>query len=531
MQMLLITEDTAVAKKIGDTVLRAFSRQEIQLHTVQDAAEAAALLEQGVYELIVVDIELPQAIETMEEMRPLTRGSMLYALLDGFGSLKRMQSMLRVSLDGYFIKHAEVAHIQETLRQIRTRNQRQIEQQEVQKGFHRQLEREKPQLFENFIRDLLSGVTEDPMLLENTGTYMKEFISPQDHFCVVAVRPVEPSSQMESHFADMIRLRDDVKRWLPSVNKLCLMYHKYVVLLLSISAWQDIPNAQFLLEYGLRSHITAYERQWGARISVGTSMECTGLAALHTACLQAKAAAKWGIRHQEMLPLVLFNDYVSNSGVSFLIDHRMIDELLEAQAGNDGRSVRAIMQRHLAHISLSGTRDQESMHRLRMDATAMLMLAASSLSVPLDIQHINTLLNHSDFSTTTELVDWFVERMETIAEHRKNTTVRKEKMLVEHAKALIAREPGRHFTTQEMAASLGIGVNYFGTMFKRCEGITFLEYMTNQTLLRAVTLLSDPQLRLNEVCLKVGFKDANYFSRVFRKYYGCTPSQFRNRMK
>ena len=55
--------------------------------------------------------------------------------------------------------------------------------------------------------------------------------------------------------------------------------------------------------------------------------------------------------------------------------------------------------------------------------------------------------------------------------------------------------------------------------------------MTNQTLLRAVTLLSDPQLRLNEVCLKVGFKDANYFSRVFRKYYGCTPSQFRNRMK
>lgn len=529
--MLLITEDMSAAKRIGETILNAFPQHEFEFHTVDDAAQAAVLLEKGVHELVVVDIDLPDAISAMEELRPLARGSLMYALLDGFGSLKRMQSVLRASLDGYFLKQADASFLRSTLRQLYARHQQAMERQREEDGLRLQVEREKPYLFENFIRDLFSGTTEDPQLLENTGAYLQEFIDAQDRFCVVAVRPVDAFAQAERHFADMIRLRDDVKRWMPSVNKLCLMYHKYIVLLLSMSAWENIPNAQLLLEYGLRSHIADYERRTRLRISVGTSMECTGLASLHTAFLQAKAAAKWGIRHEEMLPLVLFNDYVNNSGVSFLIDHRMIEELLDAQTGSESRSVRAIMQRHLAHISLTGARDQESMRRLRMDATAMLMLAASSLSVPLDIQHINTLLNHTDFATTTELVDWFVERMETLAEYRKHTTVRKEQMLVEHAKALVAAEPGRHFTTQEMAARLGIGVSYFGTIFKRCEGITFLDYMTNQTLLRAVTLLSDPQLRLNEVCLKVGFKDANYFARVFKKHYGCTPSQFRNKMK
>lgn len=531
MKMLLIAEDQAAAHHISEACGNAFSGQTYDLHIVQNLPMATAALEQDRYDLIVVDIELPGAIEIIEEVYALARGALLYVLLDGFGSLKRMQSVLRVYLDGYFLKQTGLTFMQETLQQIQERHQKLIDVQENQNYLLKQMELEKQQLIENYIRDILSDAADDPLLQENMGAYLDGCIDPRDHFCVVAVRPVEISPQMEQHFTEMIRLRDSVKNWLPSVTKLCLMYHKYIVLLLSVSTWKDIPNARLLLEYGLKSHIAAYERQWNVQISVGTSMECVGLAPLHVAYLQAKAAAKWGVLHREMLPLVLFNDYVSNSGVSFLIDHRMIDEMLDAQVRNDNCSIRTIMQRHLAYVIPDGAKNQEIMRCLLTEATAILMLTASSLSVPLDSQQINTLLNHSDFSDTAELVEWFVERMKVIADYRRNTVVRKEQMLVEHAKMIIAANPGNHYSTQEMAFQLGIGVNYFGTIFKRCEGITFLEYMTNQTLHLAVTLLSDPKLRLSEVCMKIGFKDANYFSRVFRKHYGCTPSQFRNRMK
>jgi hypothetical protein len=70
---------------------------------------------------------------------------------------------------------------------------------QAEDDLRQQVEREKPLLFENFIRDLLSGTVVDSQLLENTGVYLQEFIGAQDRFCVVAVRPVNSSVQAERH--------------------------------------------------------------------------------------------------------------------------------------------------------------------------------------------------------------------------------------------------------------------------------------------------------------------------------------------
>lgn len=531
MNLLLLSEDASSIERIGNAVLGLFKNNEVTMHTVSDAAEAIELLTKGIHELVIVDIELPGAIEAMEEIHPLLCGSMLYTLLDGFGSLKRMQSVLRVSLDGYFLKSAEISFIQETLKNIYVQLNPFPENKTDEDNLNRKIEEEKPYIFEDLVRELFSSSFEDISSINGTYTLLNEYLEPQDHFCVIAIRPLRLPDQTENGLAEMIRLRDEARNWLPSVNRVCLMYSKYVILLLSLSPWKSIPNSQILLEYGLRSHILTYEQKWGKCISVGTSMECTGLPYLHIAYQQAKAAAKWGISHSEMLPLTLYNDYASNSGTSFMLDSRMIEELLDAQADNDIHRIRNIMQTYLTNITLGAPKDKESIHRLWMDATAVIMIAASSLSLPLDTQSLTGLLNYTDFADTTELADWFVDKIETITEIRKDKAMRKEQMLVEHAKSIIKKEPGYHFTTQEMAVRLGISVSYFGTIFKRCEGISFLDYMTNQTLLRAVALLSNPRIRLNEACLMVGFKDANYFSRIFKKHYGCTPSQFRNRLK
>ena len=531
MRILLVTDEERLLRQFENIISAHFLPDSVCLYTARTISSACQTAEQEKVDVALVDIAFSGAVELMEELKRLSPCCMLYSLADGFGALKRLESMLRVPLDGYFLKQADSSFLVEAIQQIVDERQHELMLRQYQSDFQRKLETEKPWLFENFIRDLLGGAADDARLVADTGAYLKEYIQTDDSFFVVAIRPVERSERAEEHFARMLLLRDDVKKWMPTVNKASLMYHKYIVLLLSVAAWREIPNAQFLLEYGLRSHIAAFERKWGIRISVGTSRECEGMMSLRTAYLQAKAAAKWGMTHEDMLPLILFSDYASNSGVSILIDHHMIEELIEAQADADSQTIRTIMLRHLAQIPLTGRREPEYISRIRMDVTAVLMLAASSLSVPLDAQQISFLMNQSDFSTVNELVDWFVSQTQKITEYRKNTAIRKEKMLVEHAKKLVCQEASHHFTTQEMALRLGIGVNYFGSMFKRCEGISFLEYVTNQSLLKAVALLSNPQLRLNEVSMMVGFDDANYFARVFKKHYGCTPSQFRNRVK
>ncbi|MNL89168.1 HTH-type transcriptional activator Btr [compost metagenome] len=44
---------------------------------------------------------------------------------------------------------------------------------------------------------------------------------------------------------------------------------------------------------------------------------------------------------------------------------------------------------------------------------------------------------------------------------------------------------------------------------------------------KAKELLSDPALKIQDISERLGYKDKNYFSKAFRNYYDCSPSEFR----
>lgn len=66
----------------------------------------------------------------------------------------------------------------------------------------------------------------------------------------------------------------------------------------------------------------------------------------------------------------------------------------------------------------------------------------------------------------------------------------------------------------------------FYRFFKRELGMSPIEYILNEKIKHAKKLLRNPELQINEVCYLVGFEDANYFTRLFKKYEGITPKQY-----
>jgi len=84
-------------------------------------------------------------------------------------------------------------------------------------------------------------------------------------------------------------------------------------------------------------------------------------------------------------------------------------------------------------------------------------------------------------------------------------------------------------TAESVAARLGISGEHLSRLFKKNMGLTFGEYLTRFRLRKAVELLSDPAVRVGEVADLSGYRDARYFSTLFRKYTGMTPSEFRHR--
>lgn len=79
---------------------------------------------------------------------------------------------------------------------------------------------------------------------------------------------------------------------------------------------------------------------------------------------------------------------------------------------------------------------------------------------------------------------------------------------------------------EDAAALVNLSTNYFSSVFKQETGETFIDHLTKIRLEKAKEFIEENAYSLKEISFMVGYKDPNYFSRVFKKYYDVSPSQF-----
>ena len=85
----------------------------------------------------------------------------------------------------------------------------------------------------------------------------------------------------------------------------------------------------------------------------------------------------------------------------------------------------------------------------------------------------------------------------------------------------------QHITLQDVASAAMLSPSYFSSSFKRYTGYSLIDY-TNAKRVRLASklLLNDPNASIAEIALRVGFNNISNFNRAFRKYIGCTPSEY-----
>ena len=80
---------------------------------------------------------------------------------------------------------------------------------------------------------------------------------------------------------------------------------------------------------------------------------------------------------------------------------------------------------------------------------------------------------------------------------------------------------------EKVCEYLEVSSAYFSTVFKKETGKTFTNFLTDIRMSKAVDLL-DKDEKTYEVAQKVGYSDPNYFSYVFKKQFGISPSKYKN---
>ncbi|MBP5655430.1 MAG: response regulator [Clostridiales bacterium] len=147
-----------------------------------------------------------------------------------------------------------------------------------------------------------------------------------------------------------------------------------------------------------------------------------------------------------------------------------------------------------------------------------------------DPEELSNNLPSFDMNTTEEEVGGYLNEVLTTAIKMRDAEAQKRgNDIINNAVDYI----NEHYADEDIsldsvAEEINISANYLSALFSNKVGLSFVEYITKKRMARAKILLRNTSKRSGEIANEIGYKDPRYFSFVFKKNQGCTPSQYRN---
>ena len=132
------------------------------------------------------------------------------------------------------------------------------------------------------------------------------------------------------------------------------------------------------------------------------------------------------------------------------------------------------------------------------------------------------------FDSIHDVKDWFIRKSIKINVFIKKERINSSMLLVEKAKQYIKENYNDYdISVEKLCSELHVSPTYFSTLFKRETEMNFVNYLTSIRLEEAVKLLNTTDDKTYIIADKVGYPEANYFSYVFKRKFGVSPSKYR----
>lgn len=222
-------------------------------------------------------------------------------------------------------------------------------------------------------------------------------------------------------------------------------------------------------------------------------------------------------------------DSLSLSLVSVASDGKMGEALIKryepdiviAELNLGGKDALTMLASSSASYSviISDTADYESMR-------AALRLGVSDfLSKPVERRQIEEVLSvliekiKKDRQVEEEVDEDLIPLPKTVGNHIINSAIE-----------FISNNYYKPIGLQAASESLGLSESHLSRLFKEETGLNFLQYLNAWRINKAVVMMKDPRKNISEIASSCGFPTAGYFAKIFKRFSGYTPTEYRNQL-
>lgn len=137
-------------------------------------------------------------------------------------------------------------------------------------------------------------------------------------------------------------------------------------------------------------------------------------------------------------------------------------------------------------------------------------------------EKLSNCFNYSDF------MEFSISKFSEFAVCMSQKQNVREKPIISRVKKYIISHIGEDISLGHTAKVVGINPFYLSKLFKDETGLKFIDFVNGNRLQKAKIMLTSGDKSIKEISYACGFTDQNYFAKIFKKYYGVTPTEYKN---
>lgn len=134
------------------------------------------------------------------------------------------------------------------------------------------------------------------------------------------------------------------------------------------------------------------------------------------------------------------------------------------------------------------------------------------------------------FKTRSEVLLWISELKRETTSVLEGLTLGKND-IVEKAKQFVQQNAEKRIMLNDVADYVSISPSYLSALFKKEFNQNFVDYINETKINLACELIQEGKYRIYEISYKLSFENPYYFTKVFKRYTGCTPTEYQRKFK
>ncbi len=116
-----------------------------------------------------------------------------------------------------------------------------------------------------------------------------------------------------------------------------------------------------------------------------------------------------------------------------------------------------------------------------------------------------------------------------ILRNLKNVALKSKELSIRNAAFYVRTHFSENPSLEDVAKAVALDPSYFSVKFHAVMGMTFKKYLNETKLKCAGRRLTTTEEKISDICYDSGFESISHFHREFKKKYGCTPSEYREK--